>query len=113
MFQWCAMKEPMVARVESCSLSLESAGAALMQRQSLQVVGKHLIAAGQELAILSKLYAALSDQQQASVSAKDAAQRCLFASEQMILAGTNLLPVDEVSKPKLASGKSWLKGGGG
>jgi hypothetical protein len=100
----------MVARVEACSVSLEAAGAALMQRQPLQAVGRHLVSAGDELLVVSKLLGALSpsDQQQQQES-KDAAQRCQYASEQMILAGTSLLPA-EMSKSKTTD-KSWLKGG--
>ena len=92
--------------MDACSVALEAAGKALLQRQSLQTVGKYLVTAGEALAILSKLFGELSEEHSVS---KDAGQRCGYASEQMILAGSNLLPADQ-SKPKPA-GKSWLKGG--
>lgn len=94
----------MVGRVDRCSVALESAGEALMKRQSVPTVGKLLLAAGEELTGLSTLLSELSVE---SVG-KDAAQRCSYAAEQMILAGNNLLPAANKPKP---TGKSWLKGG--
>lgn len=102
----------MVAHVSACSVALESAGAALMQRQSLPTVGKHLVTAGLELAELSPLMGALSSSSSSLsgiTDGPDAAQRCMYASEQMVRAGSNLLPVDQ-SKAKPV-GKSWLKSG--
>jgi len=94
-----------VGRVEGCSNALESAGEALMKRQSVPAIGKLLLAAGNELADLSKLLGDLSDEQ----VGKDSAQRCNYAADRMSLAANRLLP-DDGSKPKPA-GKSWLKGG--
>lgn len=98
-----------MGRVDGCGTALESAGEALMKRQSAPAIGQLLRVAGDELRALSTLLANLSP---GETVAQDAAQRCRYAAERMLLAGTNLLPPDEngSNKPK-ATGKSWLKGG--
>jgi len=100
----------MVARVHACSTALESAGEALMKRQSVPAIGTLLRVAGEELRQLSPLLAQLSS------SAEDnnnnaAAQRCNYAAERMVAAGTSLLPASGSSNQPKAMGKSWIKGG--
>lgn len=104
--------EPMVIYLSSTGRLLEAAGAALLQRQPLSVLGRNLVAAGNELAILSGLYKTLASskgqQQTTNLVVQDAAQRCLYASQQMIDAGTRLLPMDERPKTMTSSmGKQW------
>jgi hypothetical protein len=107
-------KDPMIQHMQGCSAVLEMSGAALMQRQPLPVFGKQLILAGQELAVLSPLLQSLPNNDGGSSAiaiAKEAGQRCQYASSQMILAGNNLCPTVATANSTPTSGKGWLKGG--
>jgi hypothetical protein len=108
LFQIVSLVQPMKA----CSDFLEISGAALMQRQPIYVFGKNLISAGQAMAQLSPLLESLpsNDDKMAKTIAIEAAQRCQYASAQMILAGTSLCP-STTTDDKQSSSKSWLKGG--
>ena len=97
--------EKMVGRVQGCGTALESAGEALMKRQSVPAIGKLLLVAAEELQQLSILIGQLSEIDEG----KTAAQRCNYAADRMSLAGNSLLPTD--SSTTKVSGKSWLKGG--
>jgi hypothetical protein len=106
-------KDPMVQHMQGCSAALETSGAALMQRKPLPVFGKQLILAGQELAVLSPLIQSLPNKDGGSSAiaiAKEAGQRCQYASAQMILAGTNLCPSAAEANAVPTIGKGWLKG---
>ena len=96
----------MVGHVQECGTALESAGEALMKRQSVPSIGKLLLVAADELQQLSKLIGQLSENDEAA--GKGAAQRCNYAADRMSLAGNSLLPDTNTAK---ATGKSWLKGG--
>jgi hypothetical protein len=104
----------MVSHMKRCSTAFESAGVSLLQRQPLSAFGMHLISAGEEIGSLVPLIQSLPDENDGATSittiANEAAQRCQYASKQMILAGTNLYPASLTSNSQ-ASGKSWLKGG--
>jgi hypothetical protein len=107
--------ESMIGPVANSSLSLEAAGAALMRKQSLVSVGRHLVATGQELQLLSEALLALAVQDSEHDQQTIMAQRCQYASEQMLQAGKALLPkavLQEMglwSPPSATVGKSWLK----
>jgi hypothetical protein len=108
--------ESMIGPVASSSLSLEAAGAALMRKQSLVAVGRHLVATSQELQLLSDALSALADQDSDPAQQAIMAQRCQYASEQMLQAGKTLLPKAVLQEMGLWSppsattvGKSWLK----
>ena len=101
----------MIPHLKCCSTALETSGAALLQRQPLSFFGKHLISAGQEMASIASLLQTLPHLNDNAVNiGNEAAQRCQYAAQQMILAGTNLCP-SEVTSNTDVSGKSWLKGG--
>jgi len=95
--------EEMIAPTKRAAACLEEAGAAIMQRTSLDVVGKHLIDCGEAIAVLSMKVGALDP---SSSEGTLAGERMLYASQQMIVAGKELTG-EKVEKPK---GKSWLKG---
>jgi hypothetical protein len=105
----------MIGPVANSSVSLEAAGAALMRKQSLVSVGRHLVATGQELQLLSEALLALAGQDSEGDQQTLMAQRCQYASEQMLQAGKALLPKDVLqemglwSPPSATVGKSWLK----
>jgi hypothetical protein len=107
--------ESMIGPVANSSVSLEAAGAALMRKQSLVSVGRHLVATGQELQLLSEALLALAGQDSEGDQQTLMAQRCQYASEQMLQAGKALLPKDVLqemglwSPPSATVGKSWLK----
>jgi hypothetical protein len=100
---------------ETCGTRLEAAGAAIMQRQSVEAVGVHLVAAGTCLEGLSLFLKSLVDEsdkklqhEEAQAAAELAGQRMAYAAETMIQSGNNLQGI----QPK-ATAKNWLKGGGG
>jgi hypothetical protein len=108
--------ESMIGPVANSSLSLEAAGAALMRKQSLVSVGRHLVTTSRELQLLSEALSALADQDSDPAQQAIMAQRCQYASEQMLLAGKTLLPKAVLQEMGLWSppsattvGKSWLK----
>ena len=95
----------MIQSTKQAATSLEDAGASIMQRQSVEVTGKHLIATGEALGLLSAKVGQLDP---TSDEGKLSAQRMMYASEQMILAGKELAGGEEKKgKPK---GKAWIKG---
>lgn len=93
----------MITPAKQAGLWLETAGASIMQRESVEVVGKHLISCGDALELLSMRVGALDPE---SEEGKLSSQRMKYASEQMIVAGKELTG-EAKEKPK---GKSWLKG---
>ena len=92
-----------VSVLQDCSTALEEAGAAIMQREQMIVVGMKLVQAGSAMQTLSPLILSLSSERQ---EAEDSAQRMSAAAKKMTEAGNNLQGI----QPK-ATGKSWLKGG--
>jgi hypothetical protein len=97
--------ESMMKHLGDTSVALEAAGAALQQRQAVQVIGQQLVRAGQELEQLSvALYAPTASE------LRECSQRCRKSADQMIKAGYNLQPKDSQVKP-MSPGKSWLHGG--
>ncbi|KAL7529712.1 hypothetical protein ACHAXR_003112 [Thalassiosira sp. AJA248-18] len=96
----------MIAPTKMASVSLEEAGASILQREAVVVVGNHLITCGEAIGLLSTKVAVLDPSGGKSEEGKLSAQRMQYASEQMILAGNELIGVKK-EKPK---GKSWLKG---
>jgi hypothetical protein len=103
----------MVPHVTASSEALEAAGAAILQRQSVTVVGNQLITAGKELNELSSILPAIiaSDEQQQHEEAKESAERMQNAAQLMMEAGEALLPQKEGGAPTKATGKRWIKGG--
>ena len=95
--------QAMIEPIQQAALRLEEAGASIMQRQSIKVVGSHLIACGEAIRLLASSIAALSPDDK---DAKLSSQRMNYCSEQMIIAGEELAGIKR-EKPK---GKSWLKG---
>jgi len=93
----------MIAPTKQAAMCLEQAGASIMQRESVDVAANHLISCAKALELLA-INVELLDP--SSSEGKLSAQRMLYASQQMNMAGREL--IGEVKeKPK---GKSWLKG---
>lgn len=93
----------MIVPMKQASLWLEEAGAAILQKESLDVIAGHFISTGEALLLLSMTVEVLDE---SSNDGKVSAQRMVYASEQMILAG-NELKGEKKEKPR---GKSWIKG---
>jgi hypothetical protein len=70
----------MIGPVANSSVSLEAAGAALMRKQSLVSVGRHLVATGQDLQLLSEALLALGGQDSEGDQQTLMAQRCQYAA---------------------------------
>lgn len=102
-FELSKRVQAMIEPTQQAALRLEEAGASIMQRQSIKVVGSHLIACGESIQMLSSRVLALSPDDK---DAKLSSQRMNYCSEQMIIAGEELAGITR-EKPK---GKSWLKG---
>ena len=97
--------EKMIMPMKQASLSLEEVGASILQKESTDVIGNHLISTGEALLLLSMTVQVLDDK---SEDGKLSAQRMVYASEQMILAGKELKgDKKDDNRPK---GKSWIKG---
>lgn len=95
--------ESMIIPIKEASTSLEEAGAAIMQRASLNVIGQHLTDCGEALELLSMKVESLDPN---CNEGKLSSQRMVYASQQMILAGKEL----RGEKKEKAVGKSWIKG---
>jgi hypothetical protein len=97
--------EKMIMPMKQASLSLEEVGASILQKESTDVIGNHLISTGEALLLLSMTVQVLDDK---SEDGKLSAQRMVYASEQMILAGKELKgDKKDDNRPK---GKGWIKG---
>ena len=94
----------MIPSMKVASLALEEAGASIMQKSSVAIVGKHFIRAGEALEVLSTKVTKLDPDSEVGILS---GQRMLYASEQMILAGKELSGGEKKGKPK---GKAWIKG---
>lgn len=94
----------MIPPIRAASISLEeAAGASILQRSKVSVVGQHFVTCGEALELLSMKVKALDPE---SSEGTLSAQRMAYASEQMIVAGKELMG-EKKEKPK---GKSWIKG---
>lgn len=93
----------MIPPIRAASISLEEAGASILQRSKVSVVGQHFVTCGEALELLSMKVKALDPE---SSECTLSAQRMAYASEQMIVAGKELMG-EKKEKPK---GKSWIKG---
>ncbi|KAL9178637.1 hypothetical protein ACHAXT_001975 [Thalassiosira profunda] len=93
----------MIVPLRQAAVSLEKAGAAIMQRESVGAVGRHLITCGESLELLSARVGMLDP---SNGDAALSSQRMMYASEQMILAGKELTG----EKKETPKRKSWLKG---
>lgn len=102
-FELSKRLQAMIKPTQQAALRLEEAGASIMQRQSITVVGSHLIACGEAIDMLASSIVALSPDDK---DAKLSSQRMNYCSTQMIIAGEELAGIKR-EKPK---GKSWLKG---
>lgn len=94
----------MISPMKASSIFLEDAGAAILTKESVDVIGQHLISCGEALLSLSATIGVLDE---TNKDCTTSAQRMVYASEQMILAGNELLGGEKKEKPK---GKSWIKG---
>ena len=92
----------MISPTKAASISLEQAGASIIQRESPAEVAKHFISCGEALEVLSMKIKKLDPD---SEEGKLSSSRMFYASEQIILAGKELSEKKE--KPK---GKAWIKG---
>lgn len=101
----CHFSESMIKHLGDSSVTLEATGAALLQRQAVQVIGQQLVQAGQQFEQLS-----VALDSPAASELRECSQRCRKSADQMIKAGYNLQPRDSQVKP-MSSGKSWLRGG--
>ena len=93
----------MITPTKMASISLEEAGASIMQKEQPATVGEHLITCGESLKLLSVMVTAIDPESEEGTLS---GQRMLYASEQMILAGKELMG-EKKEKPK---GKAWIKG---
>ena len=98
------MIERMKVPMNEAANWLEEAGAAIMRRESVDVVGKHLISCGEGLQALAMIVEGLDPS--SSGEGKLSSQRMVYASQQMILAGKEL----RGEKKEKTVGKSWIKG---
>lgn len=106
--------ESSISYTKKSSISLESAGAGLLQRLPVTEIGERLSETGKDLVNLSTaiksmsdLYADDSSDTESSSTLKLCSEKIFNAGEKMKIAGNNLSGV-QTEKPK---GKSWLKGG--
>mmetsp|Transcript_9181 Transcript_9181/g.19010 ORF Transcript_9181/g.19010 Transcript_9181/m.19010 type:complete len:299 (+) Transcript_9181:61-957(+) len=95
--------ESMIGPMQSASGSLEEAGAAIMRREAVDVVGGLLMDCGEALGALAIAVEGLDPE---SEEGKLSSQRMGYSSQQMILAGKEL----RGEKKEKAVGKSWIKG---
>eukprot|EP00985_Skeletonema_marinoi_P026650 scaffold20847_cov78-Skeletonema_marinoi.AAC.1 len=86
----------MIVPMKQASLWLEEVGASILQKESLDVIAGHLISTGEALLLLSMTVEVLDEE---SEDGKLSAQRMVYASEQMILAGKELKG-EKKEKPK-------------
>jgi hypothetical protein len=86
-----------VTPTENAAVSLEAAGAGIMQKLPLSEIGGKLVECGDNFEKLSQLLEPI---------APECSGRMIFGSEKMKQAGNNLAGVQK-EKPK---GKAWLKG---
>jgi len=93
----------MITPMKQASLWLEEVGASILRSESTHVIATHLISTGEALLLLSMTVQVLDEECE---DGKLSAQRMVYASEQMILAGKELKG-EKKEKPK---GKSWIKG---
>ena len=108
----------MIPPMKSAAYHLEEAGASLIKRENVDVLGKQLICCGEALGELSAKVLELSViEDSSSISRDDAAtpgklssQRMLYASQQMILAGKELTTAGD-EKSLGPKGKAWIKQG--
>uniref|UniRef100_A0A7S4HR12 Uncharacterized protein n=1 Tax=Odontella aurita TaxID=265563 RepID=A0A7S4HR12_9STRA len=84
-------------------VSLEAAGAGIMQRAPVAQIGENMYNCGETLGSLAVAIGELSS----SSEALESCQRMKFASEKMMEAGDNLRGIKPEKKPK---GKAWIKG---
>ncbi len=96
--------DKMIPPMKQASLWLEEVGASILRNESLDVIANHLISTGEALLLLSMTVEVLDEESEDY--GKLSAQRMVYASEQMILAGRELKG-EKKEKPK---GKSWIKG---
>ena len=99
--------DSMIVPMKQASTFLEEVGAAILRKESLDVIAAHLISTGEAILLLSMTVETLDESNKKDIG-KLSAQRMGYASEQMILAGNELLRGEKKKeKPK---GKSWIKG---
>lgn len=93
----------MITPTKQAAVCLEQAGASILQREAVDVVANHLISCGDALELLAMKVELLDP---SSSEGELSAQRMLYASHQLIIAGKELTG-EKKEKPK---GKSWIKG---
>ena len=93
----------MISPTKAASISLEQAGASIIQRESPAEVAKHFITCGEALEILSMKIKLLDPD---SEEGKLSSSRMFYASEQIKLAGKELMG----EKKEKTKGKAWIKG---
>lgn len=93
----------LIAPATRAGTCLEEAGASLQQAEGVAAVGQRLVTGGEALAGLAGGVGALDPENSEGTLA---AQRMLYASQQMIVAGREL----SGEKKETPKGKSWLKG---
>ena len=99
--------DSMIVPMKQASTFLEEVGAAILRKESLDVIAAHLISTGEAILLLSMTVETLDESNKKDIG-KLSAQRMGYASEQMVLAGNELLRGEKKKeKPK---GKSWIKG---
>jgi hypothetical protein len=96
--------EPCIDIIKNCSVSLEAAGAGIMQRRPVDQIGQHLVSSAGQLELLVKL---IQQIQIGNDNAKLSGERMKYAAEQMFVAGNNLQGIEKLKQ----KGQSFLKGG--
>ena len=98
----------MIRPTALASAYLEEAGASVMRRESIVVVGKHLSSCGEALGSLAAAVRMLDPS--GGGDAGLSAGRMEYASEMMIVAGRELTKEEDGSAGGRPKGKSWIKG---
>ena len=98
--------EEAIPHLEMAGISLEAAGAGILQRASIADIGAKLVESGTNLELFGNALLKLAEDKE---EAKIASQRMLFGSQQMIEAGNELTGQDS-TKAKKNLGKGWIKG---
>eukprot|EP00559_Dactyliosolen_fragilissimus_P001149 CAMPEP_0184863846 /NCGR_PEP_ID=MMETSP0580-20130426/12786_1 /TAXON_ID=1118495 /ORGANISM="Dactyliosolen fragilissimus" /LENGTH=204 /DNA_ID=CAMNT_0027362417 /DNA_START=143 /DNA_END=757 /DNA_ORIENTATION=+ len=96
-----------IPNIVQCGTNLEAAGASIMKRENVNIVGTYLVAAGTSMELLAQSISSLApDFNEASESC----QRMIFAAERMRDAGNKLNTNGDQKSNSTNKGKAWIKG---
>ena len=102
-WEFAAKIKEIIPCIEASGRQLEAAGAGILQRERVDIIGESLFQAGINIGELANGIANLSPD---LFETKESCNRMLYCAEKMREAGNNLKGV----QPEKKKGKSWLKG---